>query len=642
MASHTPTYRFGPYELRTRTREFYKYGTKLKLRPQPFRVLQILVEHAGDVVTREELHDALWPETTFVDFEHGLNNSIKELRRVLNDSPSEPRYIETLPRLGYRIIVPVETSDLRTVNESVSAFPVAAAEPDRPAEIKEAGVDRLRPFPRWTLGIGLGFLALMIVAGYLTGWHLPVRSSEASGRVMLAVLPFENLTGDAGQEYLGDGVTEELISQLGQTDPRHLGVIARTSVMHYKNSREPLQEIGRALQVQYALEGSVRRAPGRLRITAQLVDMQGQTLWSREYDRDASDLLAIQGEIAREISDEIRFKLGGSEPAVLRKTPPANPATNQAHDLYLRGTYFLNKRNVSGLQQAVSYFQQAIAKDPGYATAYAALANSYALLGGYSGGLQTQYMPKAREAALRAVELDGNLPEAHVALALIAQNYDWDWQTAEKEYRQAIQLNPNYATAHHWYAEHLALMGRFDEAFAESEKARQIDPLSMIIAADKGVILYYARQYDDSIKQFDAVQEMEPTFLRVGMIVYPQVEKELYPEALHSLEHEHQVDGESAWHWARLAYVYGRSGRKRQALQALEKVKGLNQRQPLDPGVLLWANLGTGDREQVFFWMEKAYSQHSNILSMLKVDPAFDSLRGDPRFQSMLHRVRLA
>ncbi len=642
MADQAPNYWFGPYELRTRTRELYKYGTKVKLRPQPFRVLEMLVERAGDVVTRQEMLEALWPETTFVDFEHGLNNSIKELRRVLSDSPSEPRYIETLPRLGYRIIVPVETSDRVLLNESAVAVQAASMEPAVSSEIGEARAQRAGRFPNWKLVMGLGILGVIAVAAYTVSLYRPGRSSEASGRVMLAVLPFENLTGDAGQDYLGDGLTEELISQLGQTDSDHLGVIARTSVMHYKNIHEPLESIGRALQVQYALEGAVRRDSGRLLITAQLVDMKGRTLWSREYDRGTTDLLAIQGEIAREISAEIRSKIGGSlPPVVARKPVPINPAAAEAHDLYLKGTYFLNKRDFAGLRQAVSYFQQATAKDPGYAPAYAALANSYVLLGGYTGGVMTEYMPKAREAALRALELDENLPEGHIALAVITQVYDWDWQTAEKEYRKAIQLDPNNATAHHWYAEHLAYLGRFDEAFVESERARQLDPLSLIIAADQGVMLYFARRYDDSIKQFDAVQEMEPTFVRAVMIVDPQVEKQMYASALRSLEHERQAHGESAWYWAQLAYVYGRAGQDKQARHALEEVKGLNRRQPLDPGVLLWANLGTGDREEVFFWMDKAYSQHSNVLVNLKVDPAFDPLRSDPRFQHMLERIGL-
>jgi tetratricopeptide (TPR) repeat protein len=240
------------------------------------------------------------------------------------------------------------------------------------------------------------------------------------------------------------------------------------------------------------------------------------------------------------------------------------------------------------------------------------------------------------------LELDGTLPEAHVALALIAQKYDWDWQTAENEYRHAIRLNPNYATAHHWYAEHLAYVGRFDEALAESARAQQIDPLSLIIATDRGLIFYYSRRYDDAIKQFVAVREMEPTFMGSGLIAYPQIEEHLYPQAFSQLEHAHKAFGESAWYWAWMAYVYGRSGRKKEARHALQEVTTWNRRQPLDPGVILWANLAVSDRDQIFSCLERAYSQHSSILTTLKVDPAFDPLRSDARFQLLLGRVGLA
>jgi len=641
MAVQAPIYRFDVYELRLGTRRLFKQGIRLKLRPQPFRILTTLVQRAGDAVTREELRELLWSKETFVDFEHGLNTAIKELRAILNDSASAPRYIETVPKVGYRIMVPVDITESAlpgsgsvTPTSAISEFPAVVA-------VRETQGWHLQSFSRSQILLALSVFSVFGVVAYFAWWH-PVHSTQANARIALAVLPFENLTGDAGQDYLGDGLTEELISQLGQMDPQHLGVIARTSVMHFKNSHDSLEEIGRTLQVQYALEGTVRHASDQLRVSVQLVDMKGHALWSREYDRENSDLLTIQGEIAREISDEISLKLRGSKTAVPLTATQANQVTNEAHDLYLRGTYSLNKRNVPELQHAVLYFQQAIAKDPNFAVAYAALANSYVLLGGYSGGLQTQYMPKARASALRALQLNGNLPEAHVALAVIAQKYDWDWQTAENEYRKAIELNPNYATAHHWYAEDLAYMGRFDEAFAESERARQIDPLSLIIAADRGVILYYARRYDESIKQFNIVREMEPTFIRGQLIVYPQLEKHLYPEVLKVLEQERPADGESPWYWASMAYVCGRSGREKEAHNALEKVKMLNQHQPLDPGILLWANLGTGNREQIFYWLDKAYSQHSNILTQLKVDPAFDSLRADPRFQQLEQRVGLA
>jgi TolB-like protein/Tfp pilus assembly protein PilF len=461
---------------------------------------------------------------------------------------------------------------------------------------------------------------------------------------MLAVLPFENLTGDAGQDYFSDGLTEEMITQLGRIDPEHLGVIARTSVMHYKHSSEQLQQIARELGVQYVLEGSVRRDADKVRITAQLIQMKDQThLWARQYDRELSNLLALQGEIAQEIAQEIPVILGKNHTPIGTAPQPAlAPNAYEAYDLYLKGQYFWNKRTVEGFQRAIDYFQQAIVKDPSYARAYAGLADSYVLISGYSGVPQAEFMPKARAAALRALELDESLAEAHAALALIVQNYDWDWQTAGREFRRAIELNPNYATAHHWYAEHLAFLGRFDEALREGERASQLDPLSLIIASDQGVILYYSRQYDRAIEQFRAVLDMDPGFSRAGMMTQAYVEKGLFKDALAFMESRRRMAEDGPWTWATLAYVYGRAGQPVQARRALVKLEELNRHQQLDPGPFLAAYTGMGDKELAFAWMEKAYLQHSNVLAALKVEPSYDSLRGDPRFVDLMRRVGLA
>lgn len=277
---------------------------------------------------------------------------------------------------------------------------------------------------------------------------------------MLAVLPFQNLTGDPAQEYFSDGLTEEIISQLGRIDPHSVGVIARTSVMHYKNSQAPLDQIGRELGVQYVIEGSVRREANDMRVTAQLIPTKAQTpIWGRQYDREPKGVLALQGEIAQEIAAEIQLTLGDHKSAAA-SNPAISPQNFEAYDRYLKGQYFLNKRTAPDLKQAIVYFEQATAKDENYARAYAGLADSYALMGGYAGRPPSEFMPKARAAALRALQIDDTLPEAHTALALIVESYDWDWQTAEKEFRRAIELNPNYATAHQWYAEHLMWRGR--------------------------------------------------------------------------------------------------------------------------------------------------------------------------------------
>ena len=298
---------------------------------------------------------------------------------------------------------------------------------------------------------------------------------------------------------------------------------------------------------------------------------------------------------------------------------------------------------MAGFQQAVEYFQKATTTDPNDAPAYAGLANSYTLLTAYSSSSATLYMPQARAAALRSLELDSGLAEAHTALALIVQNQDWDWQTSEKEYRRAIELNPNYATAHQWYAEHLMWLGRFGEALHESERARQLDPLSLIIAADNGAILYFSRQYDRAIEQLHNVLQKDPNFGRAGgLIIYAYVEKGMFSQALAGAETSHRLYGEGPWYWSVLAYSYGRAGQLERARREVEKLEKVSQHEQVNPAIMLWAHLGVGDKEEALADLEKAYSEHFGILTTLKVEPAFDPLRSDPRFQDLLRRVGLA
>ena len=403
-------------------------------------------------------------------------------------------------------------------------------------------------------------------------------------------------------------------------------MIARTSVMQYKNTQEPLEQIGSKLQIQYVLEGSVRRESDRVRITAQLIQMKDQShVWAREYDREVVHLLALQGEIAGAVTEEIQGTLGGREWAKQVSPASSTPENYEAYELYLKGQYFFNQRSVAGFEQAIDYFQQATTKDSHYARAYAGLADCYALIGGYSERSQTDLTPKARAAAQRAVELDGNLAEAHTALALILQNDDWDWKTSEKEFQRAIELNPNYATAHHWYAEHLTWQGRFDEALRESERARQLDPLSLIIAADNGATLYYSRQYDQAIAKFSAVRELDPNFPRTGVIRHAYVQKGLFNNALDEIEKWRHAYGDQPWTWSELAYVYGISGQQSQARHALQKLLEWDQRKPVDPAAIALAYLGVGNKDQAFAYLEKAYVQHSLTLATLKVEPRLRS-----------------
>jgi len=433
-----------------------------------------------------------------------------------------------------------------------------------------------------------------------------------------------------------------MISRLGNLDPQHIGVIARTSVMHYKNTQTSLGQIGRELAVQYVIEGSVRRDTDKVRITAQLIQTKDQThLWARQYDRELKGLLVLQGEIAQEISDEIQLTLGEHKRAGVAVEPLVSTQTYEAYDLFLKGQYFLNKRTALGLQQAADYFRQATVKDSNYARAYAGLADCYALMSGYTGRPQSEFIPQARAAALRALQIDDTLAEAHTALALVVESYDWDWDSSEKQYRRAIELNPNYATAHQWYAEHLMWRGRFDQALQESERARQLDPLSLIIAADNGAILHFSRQYDRAVEKFQSVLAMDPEATRGHMIKASFVEKGMFAEALADNEMTRPatpVPSYLSW----VAYIQGRSGHVSESRDALRKLLQSNQSHPVDPLYVAWAYAGSENKEQALAWLEKAYVQHSNELVSLKVNPGYDFLRSDPRFQDLLRRLDLA
>ena len=665
-------YRFGVFTVDTDQKILLCQGKPLPLTPKVFATLLILIENSGRIVEKEVLMNRLWPDT-FVE-EANLGFNIQQLRKALGDDARHPRFIETVSRRGYRFIAPVEEIlDGSVATDQIVPIRIQAADSQfivrgeefksdlglvKPPEIESPGADKSdralnvrtgrntsRASRRKTLLAAAAVAVILIAVGslILLRHRSSARAQPNAGRLMLAVLPFQNLTGDASQDYFSDGLTEEMITQLGNLDPDHLGVIARTSVMKYKNSPAPMDQIGRELQIQYVLEGSVRRESDRVRITAQLIQMKDQShLWAREYDREVVHLLSLQGEIAREVADGIHLTLGGHAWTEPTSQTSSTPKSYEAYDLYLKGQYFFNQRNVAGFKQAIDYFQQATTKDPNYARAYAGLADCYALLGGYSELSKPDFMPKARAAARRAVELDGNLPEAHTALALIVQNYDWDWQTAENEFRRAIDLNPNYATAHHWYAEHLTWLGRFDEALRESERARALDPLSLIIAADNGATLYYSRQYDQAIAKFLAVREMDPTFPRSGMIRFAYVQKGLFTNALEEIEKWRRAYGDQPWTWSELAYIDGKSGQQAQAEHALQKLLQWDPRQPVDPTAIAWAYLGTGNKDQAFAYLEKAYLQHSSAIATLKVEPGFDPLRNDPRYEDLLRRVHLA
>jgi TolB-like protein/DNA-binding winged helix-turn-helix (wHTH) protein/Tfp pilus assembly protein PilF len=616
LSEPKPNYQFGPYVVDARACELRKHGYRIKLQERPFQLLLALVERPGELITREELRQRLWPDGTFVDFDHNISSAVNKLRAALNDSARHPHYIETAGRRGYRFLYPVTP----VKPPSVSKIPVPP----------ESSLKARRQIVTVAL-LGLlfiGFGVLFLVRRYLAPNKGQIRS--------IAVLPLKNLSSDPEQEYFSEGLTDELITRLASL--QGLRVISSTSTMQYKNSNKPLLIIAKELNVDAVVEGSILRGGGRVRITAQLIEAStDRHIWAESYDRDQRDILTLQNEVTREIAEKIKLNL---DPVARGRLSVAHQVDPIAHEEYLRGRHAWSKRTAAGFREAISHFEAAIAHDPAYARAYAGLADCYGLMSGYTLEPQSEYIPKARAAALKALELDPNLAEAHTSLALIAQNYDWDWQTAEREYRRAIELDPNYATAHHWFGECLAFLGRFQEAESEMERARQLDPLSLIIEADHGAILYYARQYDRAIEQFRAVQARDPYFPRAHMIEMAYVQKSMFKEALADAV-VNEKTGYSPWTSGVLAIIYGRAGRSADAHREIEKVKRLRRQRNIDPAPLVYAAVGMEDKDAAFSALEQAYLWHSTVLSNLKVDPLYDPLRGDPRFQDLMHRIGL-
>jgi len=631
-------YRFsGDFELDAESYTLRHAGRVLKLERIPMEILLFLADQRGRLVTREQIVEKIWGQGVFLDTDNGINGAIRKIRQALKDDPEAPRFIETVSGKGYRFIAPVETGAEPEGESAEDGRPGAAGEARLAAETASDGTG----YRRWLVLAGVVTIAIGMLAAGIRWSRTRARLGAETARPMLAILPFTNLTGDAAQEYFSDGLTEEMISQLGSLDPQHLGVIGRTSVMHYKNTQTTLSQIGHELGVQYVLEGSVRRDAGRVRIAAQLIQVSDQShLWSHQYDRQLTDLLAVQSEIAEAIANGIKATLPGqgSSRAARREGAYATTTSYEAYDLYLQGRYFWNKRTGEGFQQAAVYFQRAIETDPNYARAYAGLADTYGLMSTWYVVPQNEFMPKARAAAERAVEIDQGLPEAHASLGLIAENYDYDWARAEKEFRRAIELNPQYATAHQWYAEFLAWQGRFEEAFAESEQARQLDPMSLIIATDHAALLYYSRQYDRAIAQCRAVLDMDPSFEGAGTFIARSYEQEgKYAEALAEIDHWRRH-----WTWAERTYVYSRWGRTEEARQSLAKFeKSTSPTSASRTAASLLAYLGIEGHDQFIARLERAYTEHSNAVVVLKAEPMYDPLRGDPRFKELLHRLAL-
>jgi TolB-like protein/DNA-binding winged helix-turn-helix (wHTH) protein/Flp pilus assembly protein TadD len=630
--------RFGVFELDLRAGELRKHGLRVRLQEQPFQVLAALLEHPGEVVTREELQKKLWPADTFVDFDHGLNKTINKIREALGDSAESPRFVETVARRGYRFLAEVKVADATPARGTAPAtqpHPITETR-ERPDPTGKPPTPKSAP-PRlvWKIAALMALLATASLATWkLYSWKHPspiIRS--------LAVLPLESLSSDASQDYFADGMTDELISDLGQISA--LRVISRTSVMAYKRARKALPQIARELDVDAVVEGTVLRSGDQVRITAQLIEAAtDKHLWSQSYEGQLRDTLALQNQVARAIADQIRINLNSQEQAALKSVRVVNP---EAYESYLKGRYFWNKRTADGLKVALAYFNQAIEQDPKYAQSYSGLADTYALLGDWQYAVMTpkEALPKAKAAAIKALELDSTLGEAHNSLAFCLDGFDWDFPSAGKEFRRAIELNPGYATTHHWYAWHLSLLGRYDEAIAEMRKAESLDPLSLIINADLAELLLLAHSYDESMLQSRKTIEMDPNFaLAHNQLGQAYLQKQMRDEAITELQKAVQLSAGSPTCMANLARAYAASGKMSEAAKLLSDLKKRS-----NPGyshaseiAVIYAALG--EKNQAMSWLEKGFEERFNPGVLLR--PGFDSLRSDPRFQELVRRIGLS
>ena len=630
--------RFGVFELDLRAGELRKHGLRVRLQEQPFQVLATLLEHPGEVVTREELQRKLWPADTFVDFDHGLNKTINKIREALGDSAESPRFVETVSRRGYRFLAEVRAADAAPVRG-----PAPATEPhpstetrERPDPTGKPPTPKSAPPPLpWKIA---AFMALLVAVSLAT-WRLYSWKHPAPLIRSLAVLPLESLSSDASQDYFADGMTDELISDLGQISA--LRVISRTSVMAYKRARKPLPQIARELDVDAVVEGTVLRSGDQVRITAQLIEAAtDKHLWSQSYEGQLRDTLALQNQVAQAIAEQIRINLNSQERAALKNVRVVNP---QAYESYLKGRYFWNKRTADGLKVALAYFNQAIDEDPKYAQSYSGLADTYALLGDWQYAVMTpkEALPKAKAAAIKALELDSTLGEAHNSLAFCLDGFDWDFPSAGKEFQRALELNPGYATAHHWYAWHLSLLGRYDEAIVEMKKAENLDPLSLIINADLAELLLLAHSYDESIRQSRKTIEMDPNFaLAHNQLGQAYLQKQMGDEAITELQKAVQLSADSPTCMANLARAYAASGKKREAAKLLSDLKKHSSPGYSHASEIAVVYAALGDKNQAMTWLEKGYEERFNPGVLLR--PGFDPLRSDPRFQELLHRIGLS
>ncbi|MGH9397625.1 MAG: winged helix-turn-helix domain-containing tetratricopeptide repeat protein [Terriglobia bacterium] len=671
--------RFDVFELNLNDGELRKEGLAVKLAPQPFKILALLAARAGQIVTREEIQRVVWGEETFVDFDLGLNQCIRQIRTALGDEAQNPRFIETLSRRGYRFIAPVrpvtevanpKLTTSNSENPAVAGFPPVRIDttPDNLSRFRQEGPaadakgvrNQLAGHLSVKRALGIAVAAFLLAVVVLTliieafgprgFWTELFRHRQERTIRSLAVLPFRNLSGDSEQEYFAEGLTDQLITNLAQIPA--LRVISRTSTIQYRDSHKALPAIARELNVDAIVEGTVTRSGSRVRVTAQLVQAEPEKhLWARSYERGLGDALSLQGEIAEAIATEIQVKLTPRQQTLLRSRRSENPA---AEDAYLKGHYYFQKSrsqwNQSAkapLNKSIGYFRQATAIDPNFSLAYTGLATAYDVL------LTTEvrdatHQPaaisaKAKAAALKALQIDGESAQAHAALAWNRFVYDWDWPGAGAEFKRAIALNPGYATGHYWYAMYLTAMGRHNQAISEIRFAEKLDPVSPATRFEGAWIFYNARRYDEAVQEDRAALALNPNSARAHYALgWACVKTSLFQQA--ALEFQKGASfsgGDTQTLDAYMGYLDAVSGKRHDAFRMIRLLDAKRPPATISSYVIAEIYAALDEKDPAFTSLEKAYQQRQFGMVYLKVDPDLDGLRSDPRFADLLRRMDL-
>jgi TolB-like protein/DNA-binding winged helix-turn-helix (wHTH) protein/Tfp pilus assembly protein PilF len=600
--------RIGEWRVVPELNSLERDGHSVHVEPKIMQVLVTLAEQPGNVLSKEHILRHVWPETFVSD--EVLTRSISELRRVFEDNPREPTYIQTIPKGGYRLLAPVvaEGMDQETISRR-----------------------------GWGRRGWVAISAAIVLLGALSFYFVNRRQqTEPEPRITsLAVLPLTNLSGDASQDYLTDGLTDELTTRLAKISA--LRVISRTSVMHYKGSSKTTPEIARELNVDALLVGSVLRSGDRVRISAQLIQARSdKNVWAESYERDLHDILALQADVARTVAAEIKIQVTPQEGEKVFAAGTVNP---EAYDSYLKGNYYWEKFTAASMRKALSYYQQAIDADPNYALAYAGLADTYHELWDTP---PREAIPKSRAASEKALQLDEGLAEAHSSLGWVKWIYYWDWAGAEAEFQRALQLNPNSSNAHGMYAEYLDSMGRFGEAEKERASAKQIDPVAPILYQNSGEHFLYTREFDKAIEQYNEALALDSTFsLAHAGLSQAYTSKAMQKEAVEHLEEMTALDGDPGLA-ARMKAAYAESGYRSAIRVILE-----DRRQKRSNGLWLpfvddaYFYLTLGEKNQALTALERAVQERDPNVTALQVDPIFDFIRSDPRFAELVHKVGL-